>query len=107
MSGQILFEGRNAAAAVGASSEAYAILEQRGSFTLGYYMPYPADEQHPHDEDELYIVAAGSGTFVVDGEPLSFAPGDALLAPAGSHHRFVDFSEDLALWFVFWGASAD
>ena len=45
-----------------------------------------------------------SGTFVCDGERTAFETGDALFAPAGAVHRFEDFSDDLAVWVMFYGA---
>ena len=61
------------------------------------------DDQTPHTRDELYVVVAGSGIFVCAGERRAFAIGDALFAPAGSVHRFEDFSDDLAVWVMFYG----
>ena len=34
---------------------------------------------------------------------MAFAPGDCLYADAGEVHRFEDFTDDLAVWVVFWG----
>jgi mannose-6-phosphate isomerase-like protein (cupin superfamily) len=39
----------------------------------------------------------------VNEQRFSFEPGDALFVPAGAVHRFEDFSDDLAVWVVFWG----
>ena len=32
-----------------------------------------------------------------------FAPGDMLFVPAGTVHRFEDFSDDFATWVIFYG----
>ncbi len=80
-----------------------ALLMQHGSMRLRYYAPKGRDAQTPHDQDELYVVAAGSGTFVLNGMRRTFGPGDALFAPAGAEHRFEDFSEDFGTWVVFYG----
>lgn len=32
-----------------------------------------------------------------------FGPGDFLFVSAGVVHRFVDFTEDLVVWVVFYG----
>ena len=32
-----------------------------------------------------------------------FGPGDLLFVPAGVEHRFEEFSDDLAVWVVFYG----
>lgn len=80
-----------------------ALLMEHGSMTLRFYAPKGEDRQTPHDQDEIYIVASGSGTFFMDGERVSFGPGDALFAPAGAEHRFEDFTDDFATWVVFYG----
>ena len=76
-----------------------------GSMRLGYYAPRGHDPQSPHTQDELYIVQSGTGTFVCADERHAFEPGDALFVPANETHRFEDFSEDFAVWVVFWGPS--
>ncbi|WP_420891155.1 cupin domain-containing protein [Minwuia thermotolerans] len=76
---------------------------EHGSMTLRYYAPKGRDPQTPHDQDEIYIVASGSGTFFMNGERVPFGPGDALFAPAGAEHRFEDFSDDFATWVIFYG----
>ena len=65
----------------------------------------PLDPQTPHDQDELYIVISGRGTFAKDGERRPFAPGDVIFVEAGATHRFEDFGADFATWVVFWGPS--
>ena len=80
-----------------------ALLLQYGSMELRWYAPKGDDPQTPHDQDEIYIVASGSGTFLRAGEHFPFTPGDALFVGAGVEHRFVDFSDDFAVWVVFYG----
>ena len=70
---------------------------------LGYYKPVGVDEQQPHDQDEIYIVQSGSGTFTREEEQIPFSTGDALFVAAGVKHRFVDFTNDFAAWVVFYG----
>jgi len=41
--------------------------------------------------------------FVCGEERSRFAPGMVLFVPAGTTHRFEDFSADFATWVVFWG----
>lgn len=82
---------------------ASSLLMEHGSMTLRYYAPRGRDPQTPHDQDEIYIVASGSGTFLMNGERVPFGPGDALFAPAGAEHRFEDFTDDFATWVVFYG----
>ena len=81
-----------------------ALLMSHGSMTLRYYAPKGLDEQTPHDQDELYIVASGRGSFVRNGDVVAFGPGDVLFAAAGDEHCFENFSEDFGAWVVFYGA---
>jgi mannose-6-phosphate isomerase-like protein (cupin superfamily) len=81
----------------------YAELFRHGTLTVEIYAPKGTDLQQPHTRDELYIVASGSGTFVVEGERMPFVPGDALFAAAGEVHRFENFTEDLLVWVMFYG----
>ena len=56
-----------------------ALLMQHGSMKLRYYAPRgAADLQTPHDQDELYVIASGRGTFLVAGQRVPFEPGDVL-----------------------------
>jgi mannose-6-phosphate isomerase-like protein (cupin superfamily) len=81
----------------------YAVLLENGSMELGYYKPIASDEQSPHDQDEIYIVQTGHGTFLCGDQGIPFEPGDALFVAAGVDHRFVNFSDDFAAWVVFYG----
>jgi len=81
----------------------YGVLLEHGTMQLGYYKPLGSDEQEPHEQDEIYIVQSGTGTFVLGEERIGYAPGDALFVPAGKEHRFVEFSDDFAAWVVFYG----
>ncbi len=81
----------------------YGVLLENGSMELGYYKPQGTDQQDPHEQDEIYIVQRGTGTFQLGDEHIDYAPGDALFVPAGAQHRFVDFSDDFGAWVVFYG----
>ena len=78
-----------------------------GDVELRFYAPGGVDNQVPHDRDELYFVARGTGIFERESERVAFGPGDVLFAAAGEHHRFVDFSSDLTVWVLFYGARRD
>lgn len=80
-----------------------AVLMHHGSMVLRYYAPKGSDSQTPHEQDEIYVVASGRGTFSCGGKRVPFGPGDALFAPAGAKHRFEDFSADFGTWVVFYG----
>ena len=75
-----------------------------GSLVVELYAPRGSDPQTPHTRDELYVVVAGRGTFLCEGERFAFETGDALFARAGAVHRFENFSDDLAVWVMFYGA---
>ena len=76
---------------------------KHGSMKLGLYAPAGHDTQGPHKQDELYVIAAGSGVFVKDGERRRFKAHDAIFVEAGVRHHFEDFTPDLAAWVIFWG----
>ena len=76
---------------------------QHGSMVVRYYAPHGVDKQTPHDQDEVYVVASGSGWFFNGGRRDRFAPGAVLFVPAGVDHRFEDFTDDFATWVVFYG----
>jgi len=81
----------------------FVAMFEYGTLLLELYAPRGSDPQKPHTRDELYVVVAGNGTFVCDGVRTTFECGDALFAPAGAVHRFEDFSDDLAVWVMFYG----
>ena len=74
-----------------------------GTLVVEYYAPAGVDRQTPHARDELYVVLSGTGWFVNGDERHPFAPGDVLFVPAGTVHRFEDFTEDFATWVMFYG----
>jgi mannose-6-phosphate isomerase-like protein (cupin superfamily) len=76
-----------------------------GSLLLEYYAPRRVDTQHAHSRDELYVIASGSGWFANGDVRLRFVTGDALFVPAGTVHRFEDFSDDFGAWVMFYGSA--
>jgi mannose-6-phosphate isomerase-like protein (cupin superfamily) len=86
-----------------APGASFVTLFERGSMSLEIYRPRRVDTQTPHDQDELYVVISGSGSFVRDGVSQPFEPGEVLFAGAGVPHRFEDFSDDFATWVIFYG----
>ena len=74
-----------------------------GDLEIRLYAPKGRDPQTPHDRDELYIVAAGTGNFRVGERVDAFAPGALLYVAAHETHRFEGFSDDFAAWVVFYG----
>ena len=76
------------------------------NLALKLYAPRGTDPQTPHTRDEIYIIASGTGDFVIAAEgggATSFAPGDVLFAAAGVPHRFENFSDDFSTWVMFYG----
>ena len=87
----------------GAGGERFAEVFRRGSLLVEIYAPRGRDPQQPHTRDEVYIVVAGRGEFVNGDERHRVAPGDFLFVPAGTVHRFENFTEDLTVWVIFYG----
>jgi mannose-6-phosphate isomerase-like protein (cupin superfamily) len=86
----------------GASDRVHFLL-RNGTTRVGVYAPSGHDSQTPHTQDELYIVATGTGEIVKRGERQRFEPGDVMFIEAGAPHRFENFSVDFAAWVVCWG----
>jgi mannose-6-phosphate isomerase-like protein (cupin superfamily) len=78
-------------------------LFENGNIRLRIYAPRGSDWQATHSQDELYIIARGSGRFFNGTRRHSFRAGDALFVPAGVDHRFEAFTDDLLVWVVFFG----
>src|SRR5262249_7552452 len=74
-----------------------------GDIEIRLYAPRGHDPQTPHDRDELYIVAAGSGRFRAGDRVEPFRPGALIYVAAHETHRFEDISDDFATWVVFYG----
>jgi len=92
----------------GSSGEHAVSFLRRGTLnallSLGRFAPQrPADHLTVHAQDEIYVVVRGSGVLVHDGGRDAFGPGDLLFVAAGIEHRFEEFTDDLAVWVVFYG----
>lgn len=95
-----LASARNLPWQPGRSAEAFVDGELEVRFTPG-----PSKGmQTPHERDELYFVASGTGRYRVEDNVTAVAPGDLLFAPAHVAHGFEDFSDDFAVWIIFYGA---
>jgi len=93
----------NALNELAAAPEDYTVLLSRGDARLLLFGPEGSDSQTPHAQDEIYIVASGSGTFRRGEELVEFGAGDVLFVGAGVSHRFETFSPDFKTWVVFFG----
>jgi mannose-6-phosphate isomerase-like protein (cupin superfamily) len=87
----------------GGDGQRFATLFRHGTLLVEIYAPLGTDPQQPHTRDEVYVVAQGNGEFIAGDLRVSFAQGDFLFAPAGEIHRFENFSDDLAVWVLFYG----
>jgi cupin superfamily acireductone dioxygenase involved in methionine salvage len=93
----------NALKAVSNTSQPFVELFRHGSMSVEFYQPHEIDTQQPHAQDELYVVASGSGYFVNGDTRYRFEAGEVLFVPAGVEHRFEDFTDDFATWVFFYG----
>jgi mannose-6-phosphate isomerase-like protein (cupin superfamily) len=57
----------------------------------------------PHAQDEIYVIVRGRGVLFHNGRRDKFEAGDFIFVAAGVEHWFEDFSDDLAVWVVFYG----
>lgn len=83
--------------------ERFATIFKHGSLLVEIYAPRGADPQKPHTRDEVYFVASGRGEYVCADTRQEFGPTDLLFAAAGMEHRFENFTDDLAVWVLFYG----
>jgi len=95
--------GEALASLPGPDGERYRERFRHGSLRVEIYAPRGQDPQTPHSRDEAYVVVRGRGQYVSDAGRQPFGPGDLLFAPAGVEHRFEDFTDDLAVWVLFYG----
>jgi mannose-6-phosphate isomerase-like protein (cupin superfamily) len=74
-----------------------------GSLVVELYTPVGHDPQTPHTRDEVYFVSRGKALFFDGERRYSVEAGAFLFVAAGRVHRFEEFSEDFAVWVVFYG----
>ena len=65
-----------------------------------------ADQQKPHQEDELYYLLSGRARVKLreptgKDQDLPVAPGDVICVPARQEHRFHSITEELSLLVFF------
>ena len=49
---------------------------------------------HRHPYEEIFVVHAGTGRFVVNDSVVQGSAGDIVIAPAGTAHRFINSGRD-------------
>ena len=75
----------------------------RGSLEVELYAPQGRDDQTPHSQDEIYVVATGEGLFFDGSKRQRVHEGSFIFVAAGQEHRFEDFSDDFTVWVFFYG----
>lgn len=85
-----------------AETGGYEIVHRSPGLEIGVYVlvaPEP-DHQHPHADDEVYVVLEGQGALEVEGERVELHEGQATFVPAGAQHQFVGY-EQLSVLVIF------
>jgi mannose-6-phosphate isomerase-like protein (cupin superfamily) len=90
----------NARRRLGALGGEFVAMDLQDSVEIEFYQPVHVDRQAPHDRDEVYVIAAGSGRFELNNEVQPVETGEVLFVPAGAAHRFLDFTDDFATWVI-------
>lgn len=73
-------------------------------FFCDTYCFEPGQEQKPHthaDEDKVYYVLEGHGSFTVGSEQRELGAGEIALAPAGQSHGVANHSQSRLVTLVF------
>src|SRR5688572_33292920 len=97
-----LFDVHEAKRRLEAANGGYEIVHESPGLEVGVYVlvaPEP-DRQQPHEDDEVYVVLAGTGVLNVEGDSIPVAPGQAVFVPAHAEHRFTAY-EGLSVLVVF------
>lgn len=81
----------------------FAKVFEHGSLEVEIFSPKERDDQQPHSRDEIYVIVSGRGDFIHGETVEKVSPGDFIFVPAGAVHRFENFSDDLAVWVMFYG----
>lgn len=83
----------------------FVVAFEHGTLTVELFAPRGADTQTPHRRDEVYVIVRGEGDFVQgpNHDRVRARMGDVLFVPAGVEHRFENFTDDLAVWVLFYG----
>jgi mannose-6-phosphate isomerase-like protein (cupin superfamily) len=93
----------NALAALNRDGADYLKVLRHGSLHVEIYRPQGEDPQTAHTLDEIYVVISGAGAFICGEKKQPIEPGEVLFVPAGTEHKFAEFSDDFATWVFFFG----
>jgi mannose-6-phosphate isomerase-like protein (cupin superfamily) len=88
----------------GPQGERATLVLKRGTVDVKLSIPVPPNVQTPHEQDEIYVVLRGRGVLVHAGKRDPFEAGDLLFVAANCEHHYEEFTNDLALWRIFYGA---
>lgn len=81
----------------------YLISFNNSDCLFEYWKPRAEDTQEPHDRDEVFVLVAGQSDFSLGDKQRSVKTGDLIFVPAGTPHKFFNFTDDLAMCIVFFG----
>ncbi len=81
----------------------FSLLHADDNITIVLYKPRTPDAQSPHNQDEYYFVASGSGSINIEGELTALQTGDAVFVAANAKHQFEGTSSDFSCWALFYG----
>jgi mannose-6-phosphate isomerase-like protein (cupin superfamily) len=87
----------------GPDGQRFTRIFQHGTLTAELYAPRGHDPQTPHTRDEVYVVVQGRGVFFDGNTYCPCESGTFLFVRAGRVHRFQDFTDDFAVWVIFYG----
>ena len=72
---------------------------QRGGILV--FQPNFECEYHSHDRaEEVFYFFEGEGDVTVEGQVLRVGPGDAIVTPADTKHKFKTFDQTLGMWLM-------
>ncbi len=77
---------------------------QTPRFFCDIYCFEPGQEQKGHihgQQDKVYLVLEGKGTFQVGSEKQVLGPGDGTMAPAGEEHGVINHTKERLKVLVF------
>jgi mannose-6-phosphate isomerase-like protein (cupin superfamily) len=86
-----------------AEGKPFVVAYEHGTLSIELFAPRGGDTQAPHRRDEVYVIVRGEGSFVNGPDRHRSGLGDLLFVPAGVEHRFEEFTDDLAVWVIFYG----
>lgn len=72
---------------------------QRGGILV--FQPNFECDYHSHDRaEEVFYFFEGEGDVTVEGQVLRVGPGDAVVTPADTKHKFKTFDKTLGMWLM-------